>query len=366
MSRRPKKIVSVIGAMTKLRSDRAEATMTRRERVVVWLLVLSAIINYVDRSNLSIAALVIQRQFSLSPIQIGSMLSAFFWTYALMQISGIAGWFSDHFPVGWVMLGGYVLWSGATILTGLTSSFVGLYLALLLLGVGESVADPCYSRIFAELPQQQRGRANALIDAGTKLGPAIGAFLGGPLLVHIGWRMLFIVLGAGGLLWVLPWVRVMPHYGRGARGDDAPPLPSIARLIRVKSAWGTFLGHFCGNYFLYFQLSWLPIYLVREEKLSIVSMSRLASGVFLLIACSTLIAGWISDRLIAAGASPTRVRKNVVVGGLAVASSLLFLAFTHGNLPASICIMTVACIGYGSFASNHWCPSPEFHRPVFS
>ena len=109
MSRRPKKIVSVIGAMTKLRSDRAEATMTRRERVVVWLLVLSAIINYVDRSNLSIAALVIQRQFSLSPIQIGSMLSAFFWTYALIQISGIAGWFSDHFPVGWVMLGGYVL-----------------------------------------------------------------------------------------------------------------------------------------------------------------------------------------------------------------------------------------------------------------
>src|ERR1017187_3916035 len=366
MSGRRKKVVSVIGAIAELRSGRARATMTRREWVVVSLLVLSAIINYVDRSNLSIAAPEIQRQFSLSPIQIGSVLSAFFWTYALMQISGIAGWFSDHFPVGWVMFGGYVLWSGATVITGFTSSYAELFLALLLLGVGESVADPCYSRIFAELPQQQRGRANALIDAGTKLGPAIGAFVGGLLLVHIGWRMLFIVLGAGGLLWVLPWVRVMPHYGRGARGDDAPPLPSIARLIRVKSAWGTFLGHFCGNYFLYFQLSWLPIYLVREEKLSIVSMSRLASGVFLLMACSTLIAGWISDRLIAAGASPTRVRKNVVVGGLAVASSLLFLAFTHGNLPASICIMTVACIGYGSFASNHWCPSPEFHRPVFS
>src|ERR1035438_3930903 len=204
MSGRRKKVVSVIGAIAELRSGRARATISRREWVVVWLLVLSAIINYVDRSNLSIAAPVIQRQFSLSPIQIGSMLSAFFWTYALMQISGIAGWFSDHFPVGWVMLGGYVLWSGATVLTGLTLSFVGLYLALLLLGVGESVAYPCYSRIFAELPQEQRGRANALIDAGTKLGPAIGAFVGGLLLVHIGWRMLFIVLGAGGLLWVVP------------------------------------------------------------------------------------------------------------------------------------------------------------------
>ena len=340
--------------------------MTRREWAVVLLLVISAVINYVDRSNLSIAAPLIQRQFNLSPMRIGSLLSAFFWTYALMQISGIAGWFSDRFPVGWVMFGGYVLWSGATVITGLTSSYAGLFVALLLLGIGESVAYPCYSRVFAELPQQQRGRANALIDAGTKLGPAVGAFVGGLLLVHIGWRMLFIVLGAGGLLWVLPWLRIMTHYGRRVSGGDAPPLPSIARLIRVKSAWGTFLGHFCGNYFLYFQLSWLPIYLVREEKLSIGSMSRLASGVFLLIACSTLVAGWISDRLIAAGASPTRVRKNVVVGGLTVASSLLFLAFTHGNLPLSIAIMTVACIGYGAFASNHWAISQTLAGPAMA
>ena len=347
-------------------SDRVETMMTRREWAVVLLLVISAVINYVDRSNLSIAAPLIQRQFNLSPMRIGSLLSAFFWTYALMQISGIAGWFSDRFPVGWVMFGGYVLWSGATVITGLTSSYAGLFVALLLLGIGESVAYPCYSRVFAELPQQQRGRANALIDASTKLGPAVGAFVGGLLLVHIGWRMLFIVLGAGGLLWVLPWLRIMPHYGRRVSGGDAPPLPSIARLIRVKSAWGTFLGHFCGNYFLYFQLSWLPIYLVREEKLSIGSMSRLASGVFLLIACSTLVAGWISDRLIAAGASPTRVRKNVVVGGLTVASSLLFLAFTHGNLPLSIAIMTVACIGYGAFASNHWAISQTLAGPAMA
>lgn len=119
--------------------------MSRREWTVVLLLVISAVINYVDRSNLSIAAPDIQRQFGLSPIQIGTLLSVFFWTYALAQITGIAGWFSDRFPVGWVMLGGYVLWSGATIITGLATSFSGLFLALLLLGIGESVAYPCYS-----------------------------------------------------------------------------------------------------------------------------------------------------------------------------------------------------------------------------
>jgi ACS family D-galactonate transporter-like MFS transporter len=83
--------------------------MSVREWTVVLLLVLSVIINYIDRSNLSLAMPLIQRQFTLSPVQVGSLLSAFFWTYALMQISGVAGWLSDRFPVGWVMVAGYLL-----------------------------------------------------------------------------------------------------------------------------------------------------------------------------------------------------------------------------------------------------------------
>jgi len=328
--------------------------MSRREWILVLLLVVSVVINYIDRSNLSLAVPLIQRQFALSPMQIGSLLSAFFWTYSLMQLSGIAGWVSDRFPVGWVMVGGYLLWSGATLVTGLVTSFSTLYLARLLLGVGESVAYPCYSRIFAQLPQQHRGRANALIDAGTKLGPATGAFVGGLLLVHFGWRLLFVVLGAGGLLWLLPWVPLMPRDDRAVEAVSTAALPSIMKLLQVKSAWGTFLGHFCGNYFFYFLLAWLPNYLVGEQKMSIASMSRLTSAVFLLIAASTVTAGWLSDRLIAAGVSVTRVRRTAVVGGLAVASSLLALAFVPRNLTLSIAVMAVACVGYGTFASNHW------------
>ena len=197
--------------------------MSRRQWTVVLLLVVSVIINYVDRSNLSIAAPVIQHEFALSPLQIGSLLSAFFWSYALLQITGIAGWLTDRFPVGWVMMGGYVVWSTATAATALTSSFATLFLVRLLLGLGESIAYPCYSKVFAELPQQNRGRANALIDAGTKLGPAIGALVGGLLLVHFGWRMLFIILGTGGLLWLLPWFKAMPRHHRRpvARAHEA-------------------------------------------------------------------------------------------------------------------------------------------------
>ena len=219
------------------RADGEASGLSGREWTMVLLLVLSVVINYIDRSNLSLAVPLIQPQFGLSPLQVGSLLSAFFWTYALLQLFGVAGWLSDRFPVGWVMVGGYLLWSGATAVTGLVSGFSALYLARLLLGAGESVAYPCYSRVFAELPQEHRGRANALIDAGTKLGPAIGAFVGGILMVHFGWRVLFVVLGAGGLLWLLPWMAVMPRNGRRADAPSAVPprLPTFAQLLRVKA-----------------------------------------------------------------------------------------------------------------------------------
>jgi MFS family permease len=340
--------------------------MSTREWVVVLLLVVSALINYVDRSNLSIAVPDIQRQLMLSPLQVGTLLSAFFWTYALMQLSGVAGWLTDRLPVSWVMVAGYVIWSGATVVTGLTTGFAALFMARLVLGAGESVAYPCYSRIFAELPQHKRGQANALIDAGTKLGPAAGAFLGGLLLIHFGWRVLFIVLGLGGLLWLLPWFKVMPRYNSRVAATSEASSPSFAQLLLTRSAWGTFLGHFCGNYFFYFLLAWLPTYLVQEEKMSTGSMSRLTASVFLLIAGSTMVAGWISDRMIAAGGSATRVRLTIVVGGLVVASSLLLLAFIHGNLPLSIAVMSLACIGYGAFASNHWAISQTLAGPAMA
>jgi MFS family permease len=231
--------------------------------------------------------------------------------------------------------------------------------------LGESVAFPCYSRIFAELPQQYRGRANALLDAGTKLGPAVGTFVGGMLLIHFGWRILFIALGLGGLLWLGPWFKFMPR-PRPKQASKSEPLPPISLLLRNGPAWGTFLGHFCGLYFFYFLLAWLPSYLAMEMKLSLLAMTHLTSTIFLVIASSTLTTGWLSDHLIAKGASPTRVRKTIVVCGLSVASSILLLAFLRGNLTASISVLLVACIGYGAYSSNHWAISQTLAGPAMA
>lgn len=335
------------------RSQSERVNLSKRQWIVVLLLVVSVLINYIDRSNLSLAVPLIQRQFTLTPVQSGLLLSAFFWTYALAQLCGLAGYLSDRFSVGWVLAGGYIVWSGATVMTGLVSGFATLYVARLLLGLGESVAYPCYSRVFAELPQQQRGRANAFIDAGTKLGPSIGAFIGGLLLIHFGWRVLFVVLGVGGLLWLLPWFSVMPRTSHRANASP-DTLPPLARLFKLPCAWGCFFGHFAGNYFYYFLLTWLPTYLASEKKLSIAHMSQLTSALFLLIACSTIAAGYVTDALIARGLSPTRVRRTSVVIGLGSASSLLALAFVPTSLEVWIAVMCFACLGFGAYTSNHW------------
>jgi MFS family permease len=339
--------------------------MTPREFTIVILLFVSVVINYIDRSSLPMAVPLIERQFTLSPLQIGSLLSAFFWTYALVQVLGVAGWFSDRFQPGWVLFFGYLLWTVAMALTGATSSFVGLFLLRLLLGLGESVAYPCYSRIFAGMPQQHRGRANALIDAGTKLGPAAGAFLGGLVLVHFGWRLLFILFGAGGLLWLVPWSKAIPHVEQEPR-ESAGSADSIVEILKLKCAWGTFIGHFCGNYFYYFLLAWLPHYLVQEEHLSIGLMSRLTSGLFLVIGCSTLLAGWISDKLIASGVSASIVRRVVAAGGLTVASSLIATPLVYGNHAASLGLLVFSCIGYGAFSSNHWAITQTLAGPTMA
>ena len=341
-------------------------SMSRRQWTIVILLAASVVMNYVDRTNLSISATLVQRELSLSPLQIGSLLSAFFWTYALVQLCGLVGWISDRLPVGWVMAGGYSLWSVATFVIGLMSSFTTMYMALLLLGLGESVAYPCYSRMFAELPGEHRGKANAFIDAGTKLGPAAGAFVGGLVLARAGWRVLFIALGAGGLLWLVPWLRAMPREEPVAGVSDRKDSASFAKLLRLRCAWGTFFGHFSGNYLFYFLLTWLPVYLVHEQKMSIGLMSRVTAGLFLLIASTTAITGWTSDRLIARGVSPTRVRLTIVVVGLTVGSCLMALPFIHHNPPLTFTVIAVASIGLGAFSSNHWAITQTLAGPHFA
>ena len=335
----------------------------RSERGLMILLVVSIVINYIDRGNLSIAAPLLQAELSLTPSQLGALLGSFFWTYALLQLFGIAGWLADRYPVGWVFAWGFVVWTLATAAAGLVTGFTALYVMRLLLGAGESIAYPCYSKIIAsDIPQEHRGLANALIDAGSKLGPALGTLIGGLLIARVGWRVFFVVLGLGSLLWVIPWLRYMPkhHSIRTASPED---IPSTAEILSKRSAWGSFFGHFCGNYYWFFLLTWLPMYLIQQRKYSMEGMATVGSLAYLAIAGATIVAGWVSDRWIASGGTPTRVRKTIVIGGLLGSTVIMPVALIE-DMTASLVLLMIACMSFGVYVSNHWAITQTLSGPL--
>jgi ACS family D-galactonate transporter-like MFS transporter len=330
-----------------------EPKATAAKYVLPLLLTTSMFINYIDRSNLSIAAPLIQKDMALSTAQIGLLSSAFFWTYALFQLLGISGWLCDRYRVSMVFGISAFLWGASTIATGFLSSFWAIFAMRLVLGAGESFAYPCYSRILAsDVPQTSRGTANAFLDAASKLGPSVGLFLGGLLLVRFSWRTFFVVLGVMSIAWVIPWFYFTARSSSSL--NDRPVVTgSVRTILSSRSSWGTFAGHFCGNYVWFFLLIWLPSYLVKDKGLSTRDMANVGSIAFLVIAIGTLSAGWLSDRFIRRGTSPTVVRKSVVVGGL-LGSALISSVGYVQSASTSLAILMFACFAFGTYTSNHW------------
>src|SRR5580704_16182045 len=343
--------------------------MTKRDRgqwILLALLVLSVTINYIDRGNLSIAASRLSSELQLDPEKIGLLLSSFFWTYAAMQT--VAGWLIDRYSVFWIFAGGFFIWSAATVLTGLAGGFVTILALRLLLGMGESVSYPAYSKIIAQgFTEQHRGLANGLIDLGSKAGPALGLMIGGAIIGRYGWRPLFIGVGLVSMLWLLPWAWIARRNMRASEdsvtltGSEAGP--GLFEIAQQRSAWGTFLCLFCGNYVWYFLLTWLPWYLVRERHYSEAAMGRFGSMAFWAVGLASLISGWISDRLVEHGGSPTFVRKMFAAGGLTGAIVIVAVPLLQSE-STSLYVLIFACISFGCYSSHPWLISQTLAGPA--
>lgn len=348
--------------MTSSRANSASAAPAAAVRVkiprtmlpVLILLALSAFINFVDRGNLSAAAPLLKKQLSLSDPQLGILLSAFFWSYAFFQIA--SGWLVDHLDVKWMLAAGFFVWSVSTAATGLAGSFALLLAARLVLGVGESVVYPSYSKILARyFSEDQRGVANSIIITGFYAGPAFGLFFGGMLMGKYGWQSFFVVLGLLSLLWLLPWLQWMP---RGP-GEASPPnnpheeSPGILEILKLRSAWGTCAALACLDYLSYFFLTWIPTYLVRGRNFSMDQMAGVMGAAYVVCALVAATCGWLSDRWIVAGTTPTFVRKGFTSVGMTGAALFLIPSVLAGPKLASVMLVLVAA-SLGVSSSNVW------------
>jgi MFS transporter, ACS family, D-galactonate transporter len=319
--------------------------------IVVVLLAISVFINYIDRGNLSIAAPMLKDELGISAAQLGLLLSAFFWTYACLHL--FYGWLVDRLNVNWIFAGAFLLWSAATAATGMVHTFAMLFVLRLLLGMGEAASYPSYNKIIAlNFEEEHRGVANSVLASGLLLGPGFGMLFGGLLMARFGWRPFFIVLGLASMLWILPWLKWMPQkpYATKVQTTGAP---SLLEFLLLRSAWGTCLGLFCGNYVNYFLITWLPFYLVRERHFSMDKMAKIGGIAYLLAALACTVAGWLSDRWIAAGASASLARKACTGGGVGLSG--IFLAFAVVSGPRlCVALVILGVVAFGISASNIW------------
>lgn len=312
---------------------------------VIPLLALVVFINYVDRGNLATAAPLIKDQLKLSNTQIGLLLSAFFWSYAPSQL--LAGWLAERINAYRTLAIGLAIWSIATAASGLAASFGALVALRLLLGLGESVAYPCSSKLLAQhLPAHELGSANGFIAFGQGLGPAFGTFIGGLLMVQVGWRAVFLLFGLGSLMWLWPWLLTTRHASARADAQSSARAPSFITIVKHREAWGASLGQFSATYTFYFVISWLPLYLVKARGFSVAEMAGIGGLIYVVYAASTVLTGWLTDRWIRAGASVNRVRKTAAVAcHVVVATSMLCCAV--GDATTSVVSLFVAGAGFG-------------------
>ena len=311
---------------------------------VVGLLALAIFINYVDRGNLSTAAPLLKDELHLSYSQIGTLLAAFFWSYAPAQLLG--GWLALRYDVRYVLAGGLALWAGATLCTGLAGGFATLLILRLLLGLGECVFYPCQAQMLAQgATEDRRGGANGLVVAGQVLGLAIGALCGGLLMAAAGWRSTFFVFGAGSLLWLWPWLQATR---RAPEAEVPAPRPSpvtYLEILRRRAVWGTSAASFLAFFGFYFVLTWMPTYLVKHRGFSVAEMAWIGALPYCADAAGAYFFGWLSDRWIRAGACIDRVRRRVLAIGLAGAS----LAFVLGAVAAGNFAAVLALVLAGLF-----------------
>jgi len=298
------------------------------------LIAAAFLINYIDRGNISVAGDLIRKEFRLSDSQLGILFAAFFATYTAMQF--VMGWLVDRFDANRILAAGFLLWSVATATTGIVRGFALLLIMRFILGIGESVAMPCGSKILAKnLPEHHRGFASGALMSALKFGNAAGTLGAGILMARFGWRPVFIGIGLLSLVWLPAWSRWKPRSGR-ILPHSTNEGPGWAVILGHRSFWGTSAGHFCSNYLFYFMITWLPSYLIRVRHLSMATMSEVAGLYYFVDGISAIVTGWLQDFSIRKGGSPTLVRKSAMAIGFSMAAVAVLgcaIAGVHSYLP---------------------------------
>jgi ACS family sodium-dependent inorganic phosphate cotransporter len=326
---------------------------------VVALCFAATFVCYIDRVNISVAALSMQERFAWSETTKGLVLSSFFVGYLLLQIP--AGYLSGRYG-GKIILGIAVLWwSVCTFLTPMaaTVSLPVLIVARVAMGAGEAATFPAAYSLFARwVPTAERSRVVSLMLSGIPLGTLFAVSVSGWIIVGHGWPAVFYLFGALGLVWSVLWFSLVqkgPHTISDRKRQHATRVP-LRLLLSKPPVWALVINHFCSNWSLYMLMAWLPSYFRTTLGLSIAQAGLAAAAPWLSMLVMSNVAAWIADRAINRGASVTFVRRFMQITGL-LGSAVFLLIARDVTDPGTAQSVMCGALGFLAFTWSGFSPN---------
>ncbi|MFI2735393.1 MFS transporter [Streptomyces sp. NPDC018711] len=336
---------------------------------VVTLLFAAVVINYIDRSSLSVALPAVSRDLGLDDGVSGLILGAFFWTYAAFQIP--TGRLVDRLGARAVLAVAALSWSLATALTGLAATGAWLLGFRLLLGVAQAALFPaatsCVERWF---PRDERALASGVYDSGARVGTLLAIPVFSALIAGLGWRPAFAVVGLAGVVWTAVWWRLFrdeparhpgvseaelrridrPDPAGDGTARDGTANPGWSTLLRSRTVWGAVVAVVAQSYVIYFFITWFPSYLIDARGFTLLKFGLLGAVPALAAVAGNWLGGWVSDALVRRGRTVTFARKSCGAGGLLVSASVGAAAVVPGA-GAALALLSLSFAGV-SFATS--------------
>lgn len=328
--------------------------------LIIGLAFLATIINYLDRTALSYAITPLREAYGLTNTDFGIIASAFGIGYLLMTVIG--GVLVDNYGARKIWSLFALFWSLACILIGLATGFIWLFIFRLLLGVSEGPNFPALTRVAADwLPTKERARALAFGLAAVPFASVLGAPLISNLIAIVGWRLMFVILGASGLVWGLAWYTLFSDSPKESKHVSQSELEHIQQdhvntQRRTKTSWRFMLSNrtllinnyafFAFGYLLFFAITWLPGYLEQTYHMKITTVGWFLVAPWLTATILILAGGVISDWLWEKTKSVRIARSHLIwICQLLSAFCFIPLLFTH-----SITIVAISIslgVGFG-------------------
>jgi len=337
---------------------------------VVGLVALAAVINYIDRQ--AFGALWPEIAKDLFPdmdqdghkLIFGTISTVFILSYAGGQalFGKIFDWIGTR--MGFALSIG--VWSVATMFHAFAQGMLSFSIFRSILGLAEAGNWPGAAKANAEwFPTKERALAQGVFNSGAAIGGIVAYPVIGLLSAYLEWKAIFIVVGALGLLWLIPWLYIVKSGPKthpwlsederkyilsGQKNQDGNYddgyVPTTTQLLKHKESWGVIIASAALDPIWWLFIVWIPIYLSEVFGLNVKEIAFSAWLPYVGAMIGAWAGGLIAQNRLTAGWSVDKTRKMVITLGCLIMIPCFFLLKAPGSATTAVIIMAVLLFGF--------------------